>query len=106
MEVIFAQIPRSPRGFKNAEGTPPCPRAVGPSVCWSARGQDKRTEIRKRKGNEIEKESKKRKQRNAISSQISRNQYASRKSLISQGSSRVGVFSTDVLPVCMHTQKD
>ena len=56
------------------------------------RQENQKTESRKRKGKEIEKEREKRKQGNAISSQILRNQYMSRKSQISQGSSRVGVF--------------
>ena len=56
------------------------------------KSQDKR--IRKpkvEKGKEM-KLKRKKKQGNAISSQILRNQYASRKSQISPGSIRVGVF--------------
>ena len=73
------------------EGTPPCPRAWR-DARGETRQENQQTEIRKRKGNEIEKERKKIKQGNAISSQILRNQYASRKSQNSQGTSRVGVF--------------
>ena len=36
---FLGKIPRSPRGFKTTEGTPPCPRAVGPRAWWSARGE-------------------------------------------------------------------
>ena len=56
--------PRSPeaRGnFKISECTPPFPRAVGPRAWRGARGEprqeNEKTEIRKRKGKEIEKES-------------------------------------------------
>ena len=55
--------PRSPeaRGdLKNPEGTSPFPTAVGPRAWRGARGepkQNQKTEIRKRKGKETEKES-------------------------------------------------
>ena len=52
--------------FKLKESTPPCPRAAGPRAWRDARGEprqeNQKTEIRKRKGKEIEKERKKRKQ--------------------------------------------
>ena len=54
--------PRSPeaRGdLKNPEGTSPFPTAVGPRAWRGARGepkQNQKTEIRKRKGKEIEKD--------------------------------------------------
>ena len=46
--------------FKLKEGPPPFPRAAGPRAWRDARGEprqeNQKTEIRKRKGNEIEKE--------------------------------------------------
>ena len=54
------------------------------------RQENQKTEIRGRKGKEIEKE--RRKENMEMRFHRLRNQYGSRKSLLSQGSSRVGVF--------------
>ena len=56
--------------FNLKEGTPPYPRAAGPRAWRDARGEprqeNQKTEIRKRRGKEIEKKRKIRK-KNAIS---------------------------------------
>ena len=70
---------------RRPKGMAGCPR--------EPRQENHKTEIRKRKGKEIEKERKKKKTNSSL---ILRKQYANRKSQISQGSNRVGVFFINI----------